>query len=134
MELESAIGDLTIDETYSFELIRASHTTDSPVIIDWQPVIQEIAIELANQKSTAVIAAKFHNTLVEIIVAIAKIIDRKKIVLTGGCWQNKYLSERAIERLKQENFIPYWHHSIPCNDAGIAIGQIVAALTTKANQ
>ena len=129
MELESAIGDLTLDETYSFELIpSATKTTDSPVIIDWQPVIQEIVIELANQKSTAEIAAKFHNTLVEIIVAIAKIINRKQIILTGGCWQNKYLSERAINRLKQENFIPYWHHRIPCNDGAIALGQVIALL------
>lgn len=132
MELESAIGDLSIDETYSFELIQPTNKTiHSPVIIDWRTLVREIALELANKKSTAEIAAKFHNTLVEIIVAIATIINRQQIILTGGCWQNKYLSERAISRLKQENFVPYWHHHIPCNDAGIAVGQIVAALRMK---
>ncbi|MBE9046024.1 carbamoyltransferase HypF [Pleurocapsales cyanobacterium LEGE 10410] len=127
MELESAMGDLTTDETYRFELTRpANNTTDSPVIIDWRSMIQEIAIELANQKTIAEISVKFHNTLVEIIVAIALIINRKRIVLTGGCWQNKYLSEKAIARLRQENFIPYWHHRVPCNDGGIALGQVIA--------
>lgn len=131
MELESAIGDLTIDETYSFELISPNKTTDLPVIIDWQPIIQQIAIELDRQKFTAEIAAKFHNTLVEIVVAISLIMNRKQIILTGGCWQNKYLSERAINRLKQENFIPYWHHRIPGNDAGIAVGQVIALLRQR---
>jgi hydrogenase maturation factor HypF (carbamoyltransferase family) len=45
--------------------------------------------------------------LTEIIVAVAKQIGRKQIVLAGGCWQNKYLTEKAIALLKQENFVPY---------------------------
>ena len=134
MELESAIGDLTTNAVYNFELIRSNKTTNSTIIIDWRSIVQDIAIEFANKKSTAEIAAKFHNTLVEIIVAVAKQIGRKQIVLTGGCWQNKYLTERAISRLKQENFIPYWHHQIPCNDSGLAVGQIAAALRPLTQQ
>ncbi|MEL7010460.1 MAG: carbamoyltransferase HypF, partial [Cyanobacteria bacterium J06588_4] len=132
MELEAVIGDLTTDEAYGFEIIKSKNqTTNSPIIIDWQPIIQEIVIEFTNQVPKAKIAAKFHNTLVEIIIAVAKQIERKQIVLTGGCWQNKYLSEKAISRLKQENFVAYWHHQIPCNDSGIAVGQIMAALRTN---
>lgn len=127
MELEAAIGDFSID-VYNFELIRPKNNLDSPIIIDWQPMVQEIAIEYINKKSIAEIAAKFHNTLVEIIIAVAKQIGREQIVLTGGCWQNKYLTERAIARLKQEHFIPYWHHQVSCNDSGLAVGQIAAAL------
>ena len=127
IELESTIGDLTTDEAYSFELIKSNQTTNPTIIIDWQASVQEIAIEFTNQVPIAEIAAKFHNTLVEIIIAVAKQIGRKQIVLTGGCWQNKYLTKRAIARLKQENFIPYWHHQIPCNDSGLAVGQIAAA-------
>ncbi|MEL6579570.1 MAG: carbamoyltransferase HypF [Cyanobacteria bacterium J06621_12] len=99
MELEAVIGDLTTDEAYGFEIIKSKNqTTNSPIIIDWQPIIQEIVIEFTNQVPKAKIAAKFHNTLVEIIIAVAKQIERKQIVLTGGCWQNKYLSEKAISR------------------------------------
>ena len=128
MELEAAIDDFTTDEAYSFELIRPKNKHNSPIIIDWQPMVQEIAIEYTNKTSTAEIAAKFHNTLVKIIIAVAKQIGRKHIILTGGCWQNKYLTKRAIARLREENFIPYWHHQVPCNDSGLAVGQIVAAL------
>lgn len=128
IELESAIGNCVTEEVYSFELIQPTNTTDSPIIIDWRSMIQDIVIEIENRNSPAEIAAKFHNTLVEIIIAVAKQIGRKQIVLTGGCWQNKYLSEQAIARLKAENFTPYWHHQIPCNDSGIAVGQIAAEL------
>jgi hydrogenase maturation protein HypF len=48
-------------------------------------------------------------------------------VMTGGCFQNAYLAERAVRRLQEEGFRPYWHQRVPPNDGGIALGQIVAA-------
>jgi hydrogenase maturation protein HypF len=73
------------------------------------------------------ISAKFHNAIVESIVAVAQRVGEEKIVLTGGCFQNKYLCERAVRRLRDEGFRPYWHQRIPPNDGGIALGQIVGA-------
>lgn len=108
--------------------MRSPYSTNAPIVIDWTVIITEILTDVINQISTAEISAKFHNTLIEIIVAVAKQIGRKQIVLTGGCWQNKYLSEKAIALLKQENFVPCWHHQISGNDGGIAVGQIMAAL------
>ncbi|WP_036477898.1 carbamoyltransferase HypF [Myxosarcina sp. GI1] len=129
IELESAIADLNTEETYSFELIQpAKPTSDCSIIIDWKPIVRGILIDVANKRAKSKISAKFHNTLVEMIIAVAKQVKQKQILLTGGCWQNKYLTERAIARLKQEDFIPYWHHGIPCNDGGIAVGQIAASL------
>ena len=73
------------------------------------------------------ISAKFHNTLVEAIVAVAGIVGENRVVITGGCFQNKYLTERSIIRLREEGFRPYWHQRVPPNDGGIALGQIIAA-------
>ncbi len=140
MELEYAITSTTTkiaianwatDAAYNFELIQSAGKTDSlPIIVDWTVMIEEILTDITHQIPTAEISAKFHNTLVEIVVAVAKKVKRDRVVLTGGCWQNKYLTERAISRLRAENFIPYWHHRIPCNDGGIAVGQIIAGLRT----
>jgi hydrogenase maturation protein HypF len=58
---------------------------------------------------------------------VARRIGEQRVVLTGGCFQNKYLTERAVKRLRSEDFRPYWHRQIPPNDGGIAVGQIVAA-------
>jgi hydrogenase maturation protein HypF len=69
----------------------------------------------------------FHNTLVEMMIAVARRVGEERIVLSGGCFQNRYLAERAIGQLIAEGFRPYWHQRIPPNDGGIALGQVVAA-------
>jgi len=121
VELESVIDSEVID-LYPFEVGDAL-----PQIIDWAPMIGEILIDLRRGKSAGYISAKFHNTLAEVIVAIAREIAQPKIVLTGGCFQNRYLLERSVWRLSQAGFRPYWHQRVPTNDGGIALGQAVAA-------
>jgi hydrogenase maturation protein HypF len=121
MELEFA-RQPGVRDAYSFSLQGAS-----PMIIDWEPMVRELLDDLEQNETRGVITAKFHNALVEMIVALAKRIGHESIVLTGGCFQNRYLTERAVERLREENFRPYWHQRIPPNDGGIALGQAVAA-------
>jgi hydrogenase maturation protein HypF len=122
MALESMIFDRSnIDEYYEFDPLAK--------VIDWSLPIQGILQDLEQQLPHSQIVAKFHNTLVEIIVAVAQQIGVRKIALTGGCFQNKYLTERSIQRLKQEGFDPFWHQYIPPNDGGLAVGQAIAALS-----
>ena len=54
-------------------------------------------------------------------------VEEKQIVLTGGCFQNKYLLENTVLQLRAVNLSPYWHQRIPSNDGGIALGQAVVA-------
>ncbi len=100
-------------------------------VIDWQPMIMDIISDMNTEADKGAIAAKFHNTLVEMIVRIAHKIKEQRIVLTGGCFQNKYLTERTVMRLTEEGFQPYWHQRIPPNDGGISVGQIMAARPPK---
>ncbi|MGK7958315.1 MAG: carbamoyltransferase HypF, partial [Crocosphaera sp.] len=102
-----------------------------PFVIDWQLIIEGIIEDSLHKISKQKIAAKFHNTLIEVIVDISKKSQQTNIILTGGCFQNKYLTETAITRLKQDNFTPLWHHTIPPNDGGIALGQIMAGILQK---
>jgi hydrogenase maturation protein HypF len=121
MELESLI-EPDVTEVYPFEL-----SNGAPQIIDWAPLIGEIVVDLRKGISSGVIAAKFHHTLAEIIVEVARQVVAPKVVLTGGCFQNRYLLEQAVQRLSQAGFKPYWHQRVPPNDGGIALGQIAAA-------
>jgi len=98
--------------------------------IDWSPLIQAILEDRKTEIALETIAAKFHNTLVEAIAIVAKQVGIEQILLTGGCFQNQYLTERAMYKLQQAGFKPYCHHQIPPNDGGIAAGQIMAALTS----
>jgi len=125
MELEFAVQP-AIAEAYPFEV---QQNADS--IVDWQPMILEILKDVQRGQALGIISAKFHNTLAEIIVDLARTIGEQKIVLTGGCFQNKYLTERTVQRLMQEGFRPYWHQRIPPNDGGIALGQVLAAVRAK---
>jgi hydrogenase maturation protein HypF len=123
MELEFALNDVRTDDTYPFELREGGPS----VIIDWAPAVHALLEDVQGGMPVARMAARFHNTLADIIVAVAARLQQERIVLSGGCFQNRYLTERTVQRLKAEGFRPYWHQRIPPNDGGIPLGQILAA-------
>jgi len=125
--LEAVIDPEAIGED-SYPLPWQWSDDGATVALDWTPTIAEIADDLADGVAVGVISCKFHHTLVEAIVATARRVGESSVFLSGGCFQNRYLSERAIARLRQAGFTPYWHRQIPPNDGGIALGQIVARL------
>jgi len=73
------------------------------------------------------IAARFHNALVNWIVEVAAIVGLKDVVLSGGVFQNRYLTERAAAVLELKGFVVHTHRQVPPNDGGIALGQVVMA-------
>ena len=121
MELEFA-RQRDVADAYSFVV-----TTAAPIVVDWEPAIHVLLDDLARGENAGVVSARFHNGLVEAAVDVAKKVGERKIVLSGGCFQNRYLTEHAVERLREEEFELYWHQRIPPNDGGIALGQAVAA-------
>jgi len=125
MDLEFALDGLETQERYNLEINEANPA--APLLLDWAPLVREVLEDTDHGRDKRLIAAKFHNALVEAIVAVARRIGQAGVVLTGGCFQNKYLTEQAVRRLRSEHFRPYWHRQVPANDGGIAAGQIVAA-------
>jgi hydrogenase maturation protein HypF len=73
------------------------------------------------------IARAFHTALAQMMVAVARHVGEARIVLTGGCFQNRRLTETAIAGLGRAGFHVYWHQRIPPNDGGISLGQVIAA-------
>ena len=90
-------------------------------------MVEAILSDVQNKAAVGTISAKFHNALAEVIVKAAKYFGEPRVVLSGGCFQNRYLTERTVKRLREEKFSPYWHQRVPPNDGGIALGQVVAA-------
>ncbi|MBM4165330.1 MAG: carbamoyltransferase HypF [Ignavibacteria bacterium] len=130
MELE-CLADCALHcvEYYNVETLTAN--TKSHIIIDWSQIILSVLDDVNRNIPVGMIASKFHNTLVEIIVELAKRFDEQRIVLSGGCFQNTILLERAIHRLQEEHFEPYWHQKIPTNDGGISLGQMYYAMNNQ---
>ncbi|HBY99685.1 MAG TPA: hypothetical protein DEO84_00040 [candidate division Zixibacteria bacterium] len=127
MELEYIIGDIKIDESYPIEIID----NEGVYIINWEQLVRHIIEEYRNSLASGLISAKFHNSMAEIMVEIARKAGQEKVVLSGGCFQNKYLLEQCVERLDKAGFRPYWHQRIPPNDGGISLGQVMAAIRSK---
>ena len=49
------------------------------------------------------------------------------IVLGGGCFQNRLLTERVTDLLVRDGFRVLTHRRVPPGDGGLAVGQIWAA-------
>jgi hydrogenase maturation protein HypF len=124
MELEFALDGIRTDASYNLPLV----TRYSPFVLDWSLLIYSILADVNDRVSVGEISAKFHNTLAEAVVAVAKQVGEPRVALSGGCFQNRYLTERIVTRLRHEKFQPYWHQRVPTNDGGIALGQIMAAV------
>jgi len=99
----------------------------SPLILDWQPLLEAVLADLRRNVSVAVISARFHNALVEAMVNVVRRVGEPKIALSGGCFQNRRLTEQAVTRLRQAGFEVLLHRHVPPNDGGISLGQIAVA-------
>jgi hydrogenase maturation protein HypF len=129
MELEFALAGAACEEAYPLAIAAAGHPPgNGAIVVDWEPMVRALLADLRRERAAAEISAKFHNALIESLVSVARRVGEPRVALSGGCFQNRYLTERAVKRLRQEGFDPYWHQRVPPNDGGIALGQIVAAL------
>ena len=100
-------------------------------VIDFSEMFHNIIQDLAQKTDPGVISARFHNTLVEIIVSGAERISRetgiKKVILSGGTFQNRYLLTRTETKLAGRGMEVFCNCSVPCNDGGISLGQLAVA-------
>jgi hydrogenase maturation protein HypF len=143
MELENAIGDLNTDESYPIELGKTpavpSSTSSSDgrvpeiglVVVDWEPMVRRILSDVIAGIETGMISARFHNTLSRTVVEVARRVGEERVVLTGGCFQNRVLAERTTKELERAGFRVYRHQRVPPNDGGIALGQLAAYLRLR---
>lgn len=127
MELEWATRGVETDESYPFRL----EPKGGSMLLDWEPLVRSLLADFGTGTPVPVLAARFHNTLAEMIVAVAGRQGVPHVVLSGGCFQNRYLTERVVRRLIEAGYSPHWHQRVPPNDGGIALGQIMAAARPK---
>jgi hydrogenase maturation protein HypF len=124
MMLEFAANENEFN-SYPFDIVE-----EEKKIISWQPIIKSILADKEKGIGSSVISAKFHNTLVKIILEILKLSGLQKVVLSGGCFQNVFLLERTIKELESGGFTVYRHQRVPTNDGGISLGQIAAVMSS----
>ncbi len=125
MALEAAAAR-GVEDHYAFDI-----DSKEPLEIDMRPAIAALVREALAGNETARIAAKFHNTLVSVIVEICLRLRATegliRVCLSGGTFQNLYLLDRAIPELRRRGFEVFVNSRVPLNDGGISLGQAVIA-------
>ena len=119
--------------------------------LDWQPLLSALLDDLAlaagagfatgvsrlgsnslgaHPQSIQRCAARFHLGLAlaaaELAAGAAQRSGCRQVLLSGGCFQNRLLLEATIAALRQQGLSPYWGEAVPCNDGGLAVGQVWA--------
>ncbi len=126
MELEWLAERSTESGSYEFAVSQPADK-EEPAELDWAPMVRAMLAEIARQEKPETMARKFHNTLAEMIARVAGEDLAVPVLLTGGCFQNRLLTELTVARLQTCGVKVYWHQRVPPNDGGISLGQVVAA-------
>jgi hydrogenase maturation protein HypF len=126
MMLES-IADRSATGTYSMRLMRAEINE-----LDWRPVFDELITDRQHGVAAATMAMRFHRGLAQSIVRVCRRWSRLPIVLAGGVFQNKLLTELVAEMLYDDVQPLGLPGVIPPNDGGLAAGQLATEYALEA--
>jgi hydrogenase maturation protein HypF len=125
-----ALMDESETKFYEFDL-----TNRDIIIINWKNLIGAVAEDVLNEMPISVISAKFHNAVANLILNLSFKMRKKfalnQVALSGGCFQNVALLQKAITLLTANDFEVFTHRKVPPNDGGLALGQAVIASQSK---
>ncbi|VAX18531.1 [NiFe] hydrogenase metallocenter assembly protein HypF [hydrothermal vent metagenome] len=124
MELEMACAE-NITDSYPVVIDESRQ----PVTLDFYPLFRQMINDRMNNVEVPVIAAKFHNSVAKGAFAVAKkirgISGIDHVFMSGGVFQNAYLSDKLGEMLENGGFTVFRHSRVPPNDGGLSLGQAV---------
>ncbi len=91
---------------------------------------EEIIFDMSKHRRTQEIAYKFHEGIARAINNAVNYMSKntglQDVVLSGGVFQNRLLTDLTMNLLKESNLRIYYHKQVPANDGGISLGQAVA--------
>lgn len=111
---------------YPIDLAPSDHP-GTTWILDWRPMMSTMLGDLCRGCRLEQIAVRFHVGLAAATVRVAQTAGLPRVVLTGGCFQNRLLLSRVRHRLEEAGFTVYSHSLVPPNDGGLSLGQAVVA-------
>jgi hydrogenase maturation protein HypF len=107
------------DSSYAFDVRER--------LIDPTPVIQAVVRDQRDGVSAAVMGARFHDAVANLIVDLAvRERDASQLVaLSGGVFQNALLLHLTLKGLHAKGIQAITHRAVPPNDGGVALGQLM---------
>lgn len=113
-------------EAYPIDLVP-SDNPGTKRMLDWRPMINAVLDDLRRGNRAELVAARFHAGLAEGAFRVAQAAGLPRVVLTGGCFQNRLLLSLVRHRLEAAGFTVYSHSLVPPNDGGLSLGQAMVA-------
>ncbi len=141
MRLESVCAESGCPESNSPKFAKGESTSsqrpvrmkcvleerDGMLCIDWRALVREIVTDIRIGRSSAAISQSFHQAIADVVESVVERFAGYKVVLSGGCFQNRILTEMIVGQLKLRSRDVLTHGKIPPNDGGLAAGQIAIA-------
>jgi hydrogenase maturation protein HypF len=125
IELEALAAESSSTRTYPFSFLEKGTAPD------FAPTLRAVVEEVLAGRERRDIARAFHHTVAAATAAVCAAIRVKtgtgRVVLSGGVFQNRLLSEGLSHHLVQVGFAVFTHRLVPPNDGGLALGQAVVA-------
>ena len=104
---------------------------DAWLQLGFSPMFTEILADIDANVLSAVIAHRFHRTVASATTAvclhIAASTGLDRVILSGGVFQNRLLTEMIYTALTDKGLHVFTHRLVPPNDGGIALGQAAIA-------
>jgi len=126
IELEALAETAQGQGAYSFGIIPGER-----LVIDFTSLFTDLLADIAAGAGTAAMAYRFHATVaraaVDACTRIAGQSGLDRVVLSGGVFQNRLLSEMVYSGLLDRGLQVFTHRLVPPNDGGIALGQAAIA-------
>jgi hydrogenase maturation protein HypF len=127
-ESKSPLPPLSQRGEYPYSIVLHG---EAPFQLDFSPMIIEILADIAAGIRSAVIAHRFHLSVATAATVACLQISQssglKRIILSGGVFQNRLLTEMIYTALAQKGLAVFTHRLVPPNDGGIALGQAAIA-------
>jgi len=113
-------------EAYTFTIADGE-----PLRIGWHEVVRAVVRDVVDGTTPAVIASRFHWGVAHMIAEVCARLRMQggggTVGLTGGVFQNAVLLSLTLDALHDAGFEVLFHHRVPANDGGLALGQAVLA-------
>ncbi len=104
-----------------------------PFRIDWRPVVRQIVEQLRRGCMVSELAQQFHLDAARMVLLVAEQFPGYPVVLSGGCFQNRILTEAVAQLLRRASRTVLLPGAIPPGDGGLAAGQLAIAAARLAD-
>ena len=127
--------EMAADETETGSYPGGLRTEGGFIALDFVPVFRHAIDDFLAGVPHAVVAARFHNSVVEVLAqgceAAREMTGLGVVALSGGVFQNAAILWSLKSRLERAGFEVLVHRLLPPNDACISLGQVAVAASSE---